>query len=449
MAKKVARYGCSECGETFARWAGRCPSCGTMNSIQELRGDAAAVADINRQQQQASAALQLEPLHSDDADVVPRLDCGIAELDRVLGGGLPAGASVLVGGEPGVGKSTLLAQAAAGWSRSGPVCYATAEESLTQVRARCRRLRLEASQLQLTATTDAQALAGLLRSGQHRAMVVDSIQTVGLNDADGGVGSVSQVRASAQLLSEAARAGNCGLILVGQVTKDGSLAGPRLLEHLVDAVISFEGDRYQDLRTLRAVKNRYGSTNEIGLFRMGGKGLEEVADPGGWFITNRDDQQSGSCVIPAVEGNRCLMLEVQALVNPTEAPQPVRRVSGCDANRVAMVLAVLTRRLRYPLGGCDVFVNVTGGARILEPAADLGIALALASAWRDIPVPKDLVALGEVGLGGELRPAPRYELRAAEARRLGFKRLLGPGSGQGSGRLVAHRLDDAMEVAFP
>ena len=448
MAKKAHSYGCNSCGETFARWAGRCPTCGSMNTIVELRGNEANLRAQNQSQRKAAKSLVLEGLNADEGDDVARLSSGISELDRVLGGGLPRGACALVGGEPGIGKSTLLAQAAAGWAKEGRVCYATAEESMAQVRARCQRLGISDAAVDLTATTDAEALAGLLREGKHQAVVVDSIQTVAVNDLDGAAGTVSQVRGAAQMLSEAAREGNCGLVLVGQVTKEGNLAGPRLLEHLVDAVISFEGDRYQDLRTLRAVKNRYGSTNEIGLFRMGGKGLEEVADPGGWFIANRDELQPGSCVIPALEGNRCLMLEVQALVNPTEAPQPARRVSGCDHNRVAMILAVLTRRLRMPLGSCDVFVNVTGGARILEPAADLGIALALASAWRDIPLSTDLVALGEVGLGGELRPASRYELRSAEARRLGFKRLLGPGTGKGSGRVISHRLDEAMELAW-
>lgn len=448
MAKKNPAYGCSACGELLARWAGKCPACGSMNSIVELRGDEARLGADHHSQRQAASTLVLEPLAAADSEDVARLHSGISEWDRVLGGGLPRGATALVGGEPGIGKSTLLAQAAAGWAKHGRVCYATAEESIAQVRARCRRLGISDAAVDLTATTDAGAIAGLLRAGKHVAVVVDSIQTVALTESDGAAGSVTQVRGSAQLLSEAARAGHCGLVLVGQVTKDGNLAGPRLLEHLVDAVISFEGDRYQDLRTLRAVKNRYGSTHEIGLFRMGGQGLEEVVDPGGWFIANRDSLQPGSCVIPALEGNRCLMLEVQALVNPTEAPQPARRVSGCDPNRVAMVLAVLTRRLRMPLGSCDVFVNVTGGARILEPAADLGIALALASAWRDLPLSPDLVALGEVGLGGELRPASRYDLRAAEARRLGFKRLLGPGSGKGSGRMVSHRLDEALELAW-
>ncbi|MBA2479785.1 MAG: DNA repair protein RadA, partial [Planctomycetes bacterium] len=355
-----------------------------------------------------------------------------------------------VGGEPGIGKSTLLAQVAGAVARSARVLYVTAEESASQVRERIARLgaATDTSRLGLAATTDANAVAGAISSKEHRLVVVDSIQLVSMDGIEGEPGGVAQCRACAALLVEAAKRSGTALIIVGHVTKDGGLAGPRLLEHLVDTVLSFEGARYADLRVLRAVKNRYGSTNEIGLFRMGPQGLEEVPDPTGVFIADRDATVPGSCVVPTIEGNRCLLVEVQALVNPTDFPQPVRRVSGLDPNRVAMVLAVLARRARLPIGTCDVFVNATGGARVSEPAADLAIALAVASAWRDIAIPADLVAVGEVGLGGELRPAPRYDLRAGEARRLGFQRLIGPGAGAGRGRLVSTRLSDAIEQAL-
>jgi len=328
------------------------------------------------------------------------------------------------------------------------VLYVTAEESTAQVRDRCRRLGVNGQRLQLAATADADAIAGAVASGDHALVIVDSIQLIALAELDGIPGSVAQVRGCATSLVEAAKRSGTTLILVGHVTKGGDLAGPRLLEHLVDTVLAFDGDRYHELRTLRAVKNRFGSTHEIGLFTMGGAGLEEVANPGGLFIAGRDDSVPGSCVVPALEGNRCLLVEVQALVADTEHPQPARRVSGCDPNRVAMVIAVLSRRLRMPLGGMDVFVNVTGGARVHEPAADLALALAIASAWRDRAVPTDLVALGEIGLGGELRPVSRYDLRAAEARRLGFKRLLGPGSGSGKGRLKAANVGEAIAAAL-
>ena len=456
MARKVPAYACRDCGDTFARWAGKCPSCGAMNSIAEISAAEAVMVARSGGQAQAAAGLALESAAATSAAEKPvaRLHTGFAELDRVLGGGLPVGAVALVGGEPGVGKSTLLAQVAGAVARDRDVLYVTAEESASQVRERLARLGRLAPRLQLATSNDAQAVAGTISSGDHALVVVDSIQLLTLAGTEGEPGGVAQCRACAATLVEAVkRSGRHGkpptaLVIVGHVTKDGVLAGPRLLEHLVDTVLSFEGDRYQDLRVVRAVKNRYGSTNEIGLFRMGATGLEEVADPTGMFIADRDASVPGSCVVPTLEGNRCLLVEVQALVNQTDYPQPVRKVSGCDPNRVAMVLAVLSRRLRMPLGSCDVYVNATGGARLSEPAADLAVALAVASAWRDLPVPADLVALGEVGLGGELRPAPRYDLRASEARRLGFQRLLGPGPGSGRGRLVTTKLGEALEMAL-
>jgi DNA repair protein RadA/Sms len=454
MAKKTAAFACRECGDTFARWAGRCPSCSAMNAIAEISAGEAQMAVAAKSMQRAASTLATETLAEAAVEDAPRLKSGLTELDRVLGGGLPRGAVVLLGGEPGIGKSTLLAQVAGAIAKTGKVLYVTAEESATQVRSRLQRLQVNSKNLDIAASNDAQAIAGSIAGGQFQVVVVDSIQLLNLEGADAEPGSVTQVRGSAALLAESvkrsARDGRAGtsLIIIGHVTKDGSIAGPRLLEHLVDTVLSFEGDRYQDLRVLRALKNRYGSTNELGLFRMTGAGLEEVADPTGLFIADRDGSAPGSCVVPTLEGNRCLLVEIQALVNPTDYPQPARRVSGLDGNRVAMIIAVLSRRLRYPLGTCDIFVNVTGGAHVNEPAADLGIALAIASAWREIAVPTDLVAIGEVGLGGELRPASRYDLRATEARRLGFQRLLGPGAGSGRGRLVATKLSEAIELAL-
>jgi DNA repair protein RadA/Sms len=458
--KNKVTYGCSECGATFAKWAGRCHVCGAMNSITELnRFEAASTAEVVAAKQ-AAATVRLESVQDDGtaAPEPPRLLTGEAELDRVLGGGLPAGAAVLVGGEPGIGKSTLLAQAAGGLARSlsgqtkeiaKKIAYVTGEESTSQVRARLHRLQHgDAQQLQLAATENAQAIAGLLASGDFAAVVVDSIQVISDPDLDGVAGTPSQVRAVTSRLVSAAKASNTALILIGHVTKDGSLAGPRTLEHLVDTVLNFEGDRYQDLRSLRAVKNRFGSTAEVGLFSMTGTGLQAVADPAGVFISGRAHGVPGSVICPIVDGSRCLMVEVQALVNPTEAPQPSRRVAGCDHNRVAMILAVLSRRLRMPLGNCDVFINITGGIRVSEPAADLAIALAVAGAWREEAVPADLAAIGEVGLGGELRSAGRYELRTAEARRLGFRRLLGPGPGKGAGRIKVDSLAAALDAAY-
>jgi DNA repair protein RadA/Sms len=455
MAKKSPTFACTDCGDTCVRWSGKCPSCGALNTIKEINALEAQVVAKGREQVRAAANLITEGADAASApEQHPRLPCGMLEIDRVLGGGLVPGGVTLIGGEPGIGKSTLLAQISGIVGQAHAVLYVTAEESTAQVRARLERLSALSPHVRLAATNDAMTIAGAIASGEYRLVVVDSIQLLTQDGIEGEPGGVAQCRSCAATLVEATkRSGRDGqvstaLMIVGHVTKDGNLAGPRLLEHLVDTVLSFEGDRYQDLRVVRAVKNRYGSTNDLALLRMGGSGLIEVTDPTGIFITDRDPGVAGSCVVPTLDGNRCLLVEVQALVNETDYPQPVRKVAGADQNRVAMILAVLSRRLRLPLGGCDVFVNVTGGARIQEPAADLAIALAVASAWRDIPVPADMVALGEVGLGGELRPATRYDLRATEARRLGFKRLLGPGAGSGKGRIIATRLSEAIEAAF-
>jgi len=448
MSKRAGTFACAECGEQAARWSGRCQSCGAMNSLVEVGSGEARLLATAGSQKAAAARLRPTPLADGDDEDIPRLATGIAELDRVLGGGLPKAAAVLIGGEPGIGKSTLLAQACGGLVAAGRVCYVTAEESVAQVRARCRRLGVDAAGVELAGGNDVDAIAGTLRAGEHAAVVVDSVQVLTAAELAGAPGSPSQVRAATATLVEAAKAGGTALLLVGHVTKDGQLAGPRMLEHLVDTVLNFEGDRYQDLRTLRAVKNRFGTTNEIGLFAMGERGLQPIENPSACFIEGRDAEVPGSCVVPALEGNRCLLVEIQALVATSDLPQPQRRVTGCDPNRVAMIAAVLARRERVPLAGCDLFVNVTGGARIFEPAADLGIGLALVSAWRDRPVPADLAALGEIGLGGELRAATRYDLRAAEARRLGFQRLVGPGAGKGRGRVVVKRLGEAVEVVF-
>jgi DNA repair protein RadA/Sms len=455
MAKKSPTFACTACGDTFTRWSGRCTSCNELNTVKEISANEAQVAAKGRDQVRAAATLDAEAADAPaTSERHPRVSSGMTEIDRVLGGGLVPGGVTLIGGEPGIGKSTLLAQICGAVGRSLPVLYVTAEESIAQVRARLERLSSLAPKLKLASTGDATVIAGAINSGEFALVVVDSIQLITQEGIEGEPGGVAQCRACAATLVEATkRSGRDGhqptaLMIVGHVTKDGGLAGPRMLEHLVDTVLSFEGDRYQDLRVVRAVKNRYGSTNDLALLRMGGTGLEEVADPTGLFIVDRDPGIAGSCVVPTIEGNRCLLVEVQALVNQTDYPQPVRKVAGADQNRVAMILAVLSRRLRMPLGACDVFVNVTGGARIQEPAADLAIALAVASAWRDIPVPADLAAIGEVGLGGELRPTTRYDLRASEARRFGFQRLIGPGAGSGRGRVVVARLGDAIEAAL-
>ena len=447
MAKTHA-FGCNECGATFARWAGRCTACGAMNSIVELNRKEAELLTARGNGGTSSAkALTTEPMSDTSQAPAVRQATNMAELDRVLGGGIVDGSVILLGGEPGIGKSTLLAQVCGALAMQRRVAYITAEEATSQVRDRCQRLGITGD-VHLAASSDAGEIAATIASGDYAVVVVDSIQLLVRDGVDGMPGGSAQVRACGSLLAETAKSAGVTLFIIGHVTKDGSLAGPRTLEHLVDVVLLFEGDRYLDLRTLRAVKNRHGSTHELGLFRMVAKGLEEVPDPAGLFISDRATGVSGSCIVPIIDGNRCLLVEVQALVNPSDAPNPQRRlgVSGCDQNRVAMIIAVLSRRLGLPLGSYDVFINATGGASVKEPAGDLAIALAIASSYHDVPIPADCCAIGEVGLGGELRPAPRYELRAAEARRLGFQRLLGPGKGRGKGRIVTPTLGDAIEI---
>ncbi len=447
MAKTKIQYGCSSCGNIFAKWHGKCPSCGEMNSINELNKRDAELLE-QEQSVKKGHVLQTTTLDLNKPLDVKRIDAGIAEVNRVLGGGFPYGAVILIGGEPGIGKSTLLAQCCGAIGRKNDVLYVTAEESVHQVQERFQRLECVTGKVHLASSTDCDEIANSIISKKYKIAVVDSIQLVSLSSVDGLPGSVSQVRSCTAALVEAAKQSGTALVLVGHVTKDGQLAGPRMLEHLVDTVINFEGDRYQELRTLRAVKNRFGSTNELGLFIMGSKGLEAVEDPSGLFIKDRDATIPGSCIVPALEGNRCVLVEIQALVNTTDYPQPVRRVSGLDNNRVQMIIAVLSRRLHYKLGNCDIFVNVTGGARVLEPSVDLGIALAIASAYTDTVIPPDVAAIGEIGLGGELRPATRYDARSFEARRMGFKKLIGPGKGSGRGRIVVSNLADAINEIF-
>jgi DNA repair protein RadA/Sms len=354
-----------------------------------------------------------------------RVPSGIGELDRVLGGGLVPGSIVLLGGEPGIGKSTLLLQAAAGLAaRAGDVLYATGEESAGQVRLRAGRLGLldgtAGEQIRVVAETDVERIAELAREGRPGILVVDSIQTVSLSELEGPAGSVGQVRESALRLMELAKQDGIPVIVVGHVTKDGSLAGPKTLEHLVDAVLSLEGERTASLRLLRATKNRFGSTEEIGVFEMVERGLAQVEDPGRAFLASASEHAPGSVVGATLEGTRPLLVEVQALVAPGSYGTPRRTASGIDANRLALLVAVLGRRAGVSLGSHDVYANLAGGLDLADPGLDLPLALALASSLRDKPVPPNLVAIGEVGLLGELRPVPGLERRLREAARLGF-----------------------------
>jgi DNA repair protein RadA/Sms len=367
------------------------------------------------------------PLSEVPAENTARLPTGLIELDRVLGGGLAPGATILLAGEPGVGKSTLLLEAAAGLAKSGKkLLYVTGEESAAQVRIRAERLGLSLDSLNVLAETEVEPIVAAAQNGQWDALAVDSIQTLKVADLPGPAGSPSQIRESAARLVSLSKARGWPLWLVGHITKDGQIAGPKLLEHLVDAVLYFEGERDRPLRILRSFKNRYGSVNETGVFEMTGSGLGEVVNPSAFFLAERPVGASGSAVAPILEGRRPLLMEIQALVSPSPLAMPRRQSLGVDPARVSLLAAVLEKKVRLKLYDRDIFVNVAGGAKITEPAADLAIVAALASSWLDKPLPPDLVVVGEVGLAGEVRGAGRLSERLKESARLGFKKAVAP-----------------------
>ncbi len=428
MAKPHSIFACTECGAQQPRWMGRCPECGAWSTLQEERtgGASAESATPNLLADASDAAPKPLPLGEIDPEQAPRLPTGIPELDRVLGGGLVPGSVLLLAGEPGIGKSTLALQLAAALPDGARVLYVAGEESPEQIRLRADRLPALPVNLAVLAETRVEELAGPWRELDPAVVVVDSVQTLRTARVESAPGSVAQVRESASLLAAAARVQGAALVLVGHVTKEGSIAGPRVLEHLVDVVLQFEGDRGHAFRLLRAHKNRFGSTQEVGVFRMGASGLEAVENPSELFLAERSGGAPGSCVVPLLEGSRPMLVEIQALVAPAGYGTARRTAIGVEDGRVALLLAVLERRAGVDLASRDVYVNAVGGVRVGEPAADLALALALASSRLDIPLPDDVVACGEVGLGGEIRRVARSDLRVAEALRLGFRRVLMP-----------------------
>ena len=426
------RYVCQSCGEAFLRWEGQCRACSAWNSLVEtvVRAEPRPVRASAGPRGSSVGATRLADVGALDHE---RLSVGIGELDRVLGGGLVPGSVVLVGGEPGIGKSTMLLQAAAGVAGivgADRVLYATGEESLAQVRLRAERLGLlnaDAAGIRVVAESSVDRLTDLAMSAPMPALlVVDSVQTATVDDLDGPAGSVGQVRGAALRLMELAKPHGIAVVLVGHVTKDGTIAGPKTLEHLVDAVLTLEGERFAAIRLLRASKNRFGSTDEVGVFEMGEAGLLEVADPARAFLAEHDGPAPGSVVAATLEGSRPLLVEVQALVAQGPGGSPRRTTSGVDANRVALLVAVLARRAGIGLTSHDVYVNLAGGLTVEEPALDLPLALALASSLRDRAVTAGTVAFGEVGLLGELRPVVGLDRRLREAARLGFSRAIVP-----------------------
>ena len=428
MAKPQKRYVCQACGSVASRWQGQCADCAEWNTLVEEPGGGVTPFRAKHDLQSGGRAVQLVALDA-EVELPARMPSGIAEFDRALGGGFVEGSATLIGGDPGIGKSTLLLQAAARMALAGHgVAYVSGEEAADQVRLRARRLGLGSAPVMLAAATSTRDILTTLSQGKPPALlVIDSIQTMHSDLIEGAPGTVSQVRASAQELIRFAKQRGTAVVLVGHVTKDGSIAGPRVLEHMVDTVLAFEGERSHQYRILRAVKNRFGGTDEIGVFAMQAEGLAEVANPSALFLTQRDEGVTGTTVFPALEGTRPVLVEIQALVvRLASGATPRRAVVGWDSGRLAMILAVLEARCGLSFSACEVYLNVAGGYRVQDPAADLAVAAALVSALSERPVPIDAVAFGEVALSGEVRPVAHGALRLKEAGKLGFERALVP-----------------------
>ncbi len=425
MAKLKTSYVCSQCGYTAGKWLGRCPDCGSWNTLnEEVVSQPAAPEKVRRAPGAGALAL---PIGEIPDEAARRLSSGIGELDRVLGGGVVEGSMVLVGGDPGIGKSTLLTQLSANLSREGSrVLYVSGEESARQIKLRANRLHAEKTGFFVLSENDMGIVEERMREIAPRAMVVDSIQTMYLTGLASAPGSVSQVRECASRIMTLAKASGCAVFLVGHVTKDGSIAGPRVLEHMVDAVLYFEGDRSSQYRILRAVKNRFGSVNELGMFEMTGEGMREVTNASELLLSGRAPDAAGSCVMCAMEGTRPLLTDVQALVTPTIFGNPRRMTQGIDVSRLFLLLAVLEKRAGLTLYNQDAYINIAGGLSLTEPAADLAVCAALASSARSVCLGSDWAAMGEVGLAGELRAVPHMERRLSECARLGFVHALIP-----------------------
>jgi DNA repair protein RadA/Sms len=448
MAKEKSIYTCSECGGSNPKWLGKCPHCGAWNTLVESVAEGAS----KHRFQPLAKTLPVLTLSDIEASDVDRQPTGVDELDRVLGGGIVAGGVVLIGGDPGIGKSTLLLQALDILSRRMKALYVTGEESGAQVALRSRRLGLDGSQVRVLAEIQLERILATLDAEQPSVCVIDSIQTVYSEQLTSAPGSVAQVRECAAQLTRTAKSSGTTVILVGHVTKEGALAGPRVLEHIVDTVLYFEGDTHSSFRLVRAIKNRFGAVNEIGVFAMTEKGLKGVANPSAIFLSTHGEPVPGSCVLVTLEGTRPLLVEIQALVD-SGGPTPRRLSVGIDRDRLAMMLAVLHRHAGIAAFDQDVFVNAVGGVRIGEPAADLAVMLAIQSSLRGRPLPRGFFAFGEVGLAGEVRPAPRGQERLKEAAKLGFSIALVPKANaprkpiEGLTIHAVERIEQAIDVA--
>ena len=424
MAKPKTAYLCSQCGATHSKWAGQCPDCQQWDTLSETALE--PVAKNNRFGGYSGSLAEVQPMAAVTMETEARLHTGLKELDRVLGGGLVRGSVVLIGGDPGVGKSTGLLQVCCEMSQRVKTLYVTGEESLQQIAMRAKRLGLPDKALLLTAETQVEAICAAAARERPEVMVIDSIQTMQVADVQSAPGSVSQVRESAARLTQFAKQSNTAIFLVGHVTKSGDLAGPRVLEHIIDVVCYFEGNSDSRYRMIRAVKNRYGAVNELGVFAMTETGLKEIANPSAIFLSRSSEPMPGSVVMVIWEGSRPLLVEIQALVDDSHAENPRRVTVGLEQNRLSMLLAVLHRHGNVVTYNQDVFINVVGGVRVNETSVDLALLLAIVSSLRDKPLPRDLVVFGEVGLAGEIRPVPNGQERLREAAKHGFKRAIIP-----------------------
>jgi DNA repair protein RadA/Sms len=446
MAKAKTQYTCTECGASEPKWQGQCPSCHAWNTLVET------VPEVATQSRFASLAptAQLQKLADVEAQDVSRQQTGIAEFDRVLGGGLVAGGVVLIGGDPGIGKSTLLLQTVCKVSQTLKSFYISGEESAQQIAMRAKRLGLDASQVDVLAEINLEKISQVLQQHQPDLVIIDSIQTVYSEALQSAPGSVAQVRECSAQLTRIAKQLGISMILVGHVTKEGSLAGPRVLEHIVDSVLYFEGDQNSSFRLIRAFKNRFGAVNELGVFAMTEKGLREVSNPSALFLSHHDTPVPGSCITVTQEGTRPLLVEIQALVDTSHAPNPKRLCVGLEQNRLAMLLAVLHRHAGVACFDQDVFINAVGGVKISEPAVDLAVLLAIVSSFKNKPLLNKLIVFGEVGLAGEVRPVQRGQERLKEAAKLGFTHAIIPKANAPKGGVPGLHIDaiDRLEQAL-
>ena len=424
MAREKRKFVCQECGYTTPKTLGRCPNCKSWQSFAE---EVEALITPSRHRGIGQVSREPEPISQITAGEVERHRTGMIEFDRVLGGGIVPGSVILIGGDPGIGKSTLLLQASEALSQNyGEVLYVSGEESVSQTKVRATRLGVMSDTLYVLCENNLEEIEKHIEARKPKVVIIDSIQAVYLSSIQSAPGSVTQIRECAGHLLICAKNRNIPVFLVGHVTKEGAIAGPRVLEHMVDTVLYFEGERHHIYRVLRAIKNRFGSTNEIGIFEMRSNGLMDVMNPSEIFLSNREEQVSGSVVVSSMEGTRPLLMEVQALVVPTNYGNPRNTAAGVDRQRIALLIAVLNKRVGINVGDSDVFVNVTGGLRIDEPGIDLGVLMAICSSHRDIPIDRKTVMVGEVGLGGEIRPVTHVDRRIQEAAKLGFTRAIFP-----------------------